>query len=840
MFDPTGLQDILAQQKELLDRLTRESKAIEQADLTKENERLKKELTQVQHSLEEKSAKLNAAVSQNKALKNALFEQIYNEKIAMLDVTHQKRRIYFSDANRGADRLTQLELALKHRTDQLAAQLDKCSVETRDDIVRRLNELTIETRGAVVQAKAQAQKAYNDQAQFAQAQFDALKNEQITDQVVQAVGKKNNLEAFVGGNLINKVGIIFIILGIITISRLAYLQMSDVFRAAIMFAISGLFLVAGEVMNRKKPGIFSLGLTSIGVAGLYISLAVSYFGFEIIGMLPALALCVAVTAAAFVLSTRYNSQTIAAFALVGGYIPTVAIGGSAVLIYSAMGYFVVLNLLALLLSFYKKWRIAMFIGFTLNLWSTGVIIAEMDMLWRVNRGAEAALTIVYVLFAFAVYTVIPILSSYRTKRAFGAADVILLALNTVISSIIMYVVLWLFDLSAFHGVMSLGFAAVYVTLGWAMGRLFTNERYSAALFYITGLTFVVLFVPLQFDIMWLSLGWLVQGTLLSCYGILKAHRPIKYAGYIIGGLCLAVFWTVDLAGMDWLFSYRYLAVTAASLIVLAALVYKQRQGLQHGGERAYKYAALLNSWVYALYLVSLCGDFVRRQLAGTYFDPLFLLFSMGVAVTFLFAAFLPRIPLVADKGVKIMSLGLSILGMVGLWGYTLGNRVVEGTPPVAIMVLATAVLVAMCLLALVAMYRTLMFFVVEAKMSVEWLPFGVSAYFLVILTQNLVSQYNMAVTSMALSIIFVTAALVWIIFGFVRRFVFMRRFGLALSIMAVAKLFLVDLPSLTGGYRIISYFAFGAALLGISFVYQYFSKQFALKLDIEESAETHE
>jgi uncharacterized membrane protein len=58
--------------------------------------------------------------------------------------------------------------------------------------------------------------------------------------------------------------------------------------------------------------------------------------------------------------------------------------------------------------------------------------------------------------------------------------------------------------------------------------------------------------------------------------------------------------------------------------------------------------------------------------------------------------------------------------------------------------------------------------------------------------------------------------------------------------LAVAKLFLIDLPDLTGGYRIISYFAFGATLLGISFVYQYFSKQFALKLDVEESETDHE
>jgi len=110
------------------------------------------------------------------------------------------------------------------------------------------------------------------------------------------------------------------------------------------------------------------------------------------------------------------------------------------------------------------------------------------------------------------------------------------------------------------------------------------------------------------------------------------------------------------------------------------------------------------------------------------------------------------------------------------------------------------------------------------------------------LTQNLIVQYNMAFTSIALSIIYVIASLLWIIFGFVKRFVFMRRFGLCLSVLAIAKLFLLDLPGLTDGHRIVSYFAFGATLLGISFVYQYFSKHFTLKLSdtVEDRVEDEE
>jgi uncharacterized membrane protein len=83
----------------------------------------------------------------------------------------------------------------------------------------------------------------------------------------------------------------------------------------------------------------------------------------------------------------------------------------------------------------------------------------------------------------------------------------------------------------------------------------------------------------------------------------------------------------------------------------------------------------------------------------------------------------------------------------------------------------------------------------------------------------------------------VLAALAWIIYGFVRRFVFIRRFGLVLAIFAVVKLFLLDLSGLTQGFRILSYFALGITLIAISFVYQYFTKRLELKEGIAIHAE---
>jgi len=81
-------------------------------------------------------------------------------------------------------------------------------------------------------------------------------------------------------------------------------------------------LIAGEILNRKKPNVFSLGITSGGIAILYVALCLSYFQFKLLETYPALGLCILITAGTFVLSQRYNSQTISAFALIGDIFPS--------------------------------------------------------------------------------------------------------------------------------------------------------------------------------------------------------------------------------------------------------------------------------------------------------------------------------------------------------------------------------------------------------------------------------------------------------------------------------------------------------------------------------------
>jgi len=56
--------------------------------------------------------------------------------------------------------------------------------------------------------------------------------------------------------------------------------------------------------------------------------------------------------------------------------------------------------------------------------------------------------------------------------------------------------------------------------------------------------------------------------------------------------------------------------------------------------------------------------------------------------------------------------------------------------------------------------------------------------------------------------------------GFSRRSAFIRWQSLVLIAVTIVKVFLYDVSALDKGYRILSFVALGAVLLGISFIYQ--------------------
>ncbi|WP_434512161.1 DUF2339 domain-containing protein [Desulfitobacterium sp. AusDCA] len=828
------LKDIAARQKEISLELESEWQNISNNDLTKENDALKNELEKAKSDLANAEKNLKVISDEKNQLKNALYEQIYNEKISILKMSSTKTEIYFkSNIENEVNRLTAFENRVKSRIDELAAALKLNNIDINEDIYKRLDELTLLTNQKITQARADIAKTTGVYSENEAAEFEKLRNEEISEGQIKELYRKNNIETFVGLNIINKLGIFLVVIGVIAASQFVYFKLTDTLKGIMMFSLGILMLAGGEFLNRKKPNIFSLGITAGGIAVLFAAISISYFRLYILTMYPALLICVLITAAAFLLSQWYNSQTIAAFAFIGGYLPIFSISGNLILMNCAMVYFVLLNLMALLISFKNKWIISTYIGLFFNIFGTLYLLFSItEMLSSADFGFNHIAVILYILFAFIIYTLVPVLGNYFNKLKFQKADIILLGINTFISAIILYGVFYTFNLDDFTGLLAIAFAIAYLFFGRFIEAKFKNEKNAQALFYLTSLAFVILVIPFQFGKTWLALGWLVEGVALTTYGILRNEENLQKGGYVIDLLCVFSFIFFDLfIGLDDLFAYKYLALTLGSLIILCAYIY--RRILNSKTQKVYKYVTVVNLWIYLLYISFEVYKLIQPKLLTSFYSAEYLTQSLAVIFTFLIAYVAPRIRVLTDSYMKIISLSLYGMGILCLFAMNMFESVFYLYPrglfaqeiPLSVQVIGSFIIVIMGLLSLFALRELIKCIVMDKKIGIEWYPLTISAYFVLILTQNLITQYSVAFSSVAISIIYVLTALSWIIFGFIKRYILIRRFGLGISLAAVAKLFIVDLAFLTQGYRIFSYFILGITLIAISFVYQYFDKR---------------
>lgn len=823
----SNLKNLLSKQKENLSNIEKEILQIEKNDLVTENEKIKDELSKYKSSLEKEKSENLKLSDENKKLKNALYQQLYNEKTYILNSVQKRMDVYYKSKVQGErNRLQQLEISVKRRINEMTNILRANRIDTQDEIYTKIEELKTLLNVKVAAARQDLEKQEAVLSQNKSEEFFKLKEEQLTEEEIQSRIKQNNIESLIGLNIINKLGILLLIIGVIAASQFTYYRLTDSLKSVFMFAIGFVLLLAGEWLNRKKTNVFSLGLTSGGVAILYVALALSYFRFNILSMYPALGLCVLITIGAFILSQRYNSQTIAAFAMIGGYLPIFSISGSKAIVYGAMVYFVILNILALSISVNKKWIVSAFIGFSLNV--LGSLYICSIMYDETPFYPDGLITILYLIFAFITYTLIPVIASYKKQLNFKRSDTVLLALNTFISSVILYSVFYAFRLDKFTGLLTAIFAIIYTALGKFIEKFMPKEKTTKSLFYITAVTFVALIIPFQFDIMWLSLGWLIEGVALLSYGIFKEIKGFKKSGIVITSLCFMSFLLFDMSEYpDNLFTFKYFSITAGSISILASLIYKKN--IESTRTKLFKYLSVINLWFFSIYIVT--NEF-KKVLLNTLSDSNnfnidYLITATVIVISFVFAYAIQRIGVIRDKITKNISIIIYAIALVILFflNFTSPIKGSFSEVPLSISITGTFLLVLISLLSIFALRDFVLTLVLDKMFGVEWYPFIISFYFVVILTQNLISQYNLGFNNAVISIIYLATAFAWITLGFIKRYTFIRRFGLALSISAVIKLFLIDLSFLTEGYKIISYFVFGITLLAISFVYQYFSKR---------------
>jgi len=411
-------------------------------------------------------------------------------------------------------------------------------------------------------------------------------------------------------------------------------------------------------------------------------------------------------------------------------------------------------------------------------------------------------------------------------------------------------------LQDYRGLLALVFCCVYVFLGKFIEKNMQREKATLLLFYATSLTFAVLMIPFQFGVAGLSMGWLIEGVLLIVYGKLNSFKPLEKTGWGIYMLCLGSFVLLDIGGLLPFFNFtdfnslsfvvKYTAITVSTFIVASFYGFIWRKKLpessaigqlEMGALALFKLGTWINCWLYLFVQIErLYTDWVPIQFVHYEFYEAMLVASMTIALAYTSM----KIPVLYDRMIKYYSLTLYAIGYLICFYITLT------IPTLELQFEQNSVFAYISLVVLISFHFLLYFsardfliaFIRRQYKSVELYPLIMGCYLLGVLTAFLNVQFHLGDVGLVFSLLYLVLAIAYIMYGFARKYVWIRRLGLGLVLFSTGKLFLFDLSFLSKGSKIFAYFSFGLLLLAISFIYQQVSNRLGAQSHAAEQSQS--
>lgn len=837
------LNKLIDDQQAILDSVKAEARSISADDVYRENEELKSKidiLAKSESNLKAENDSLKKSLDNTKA---ALFSKAADEKLsAFSSVQNRIEKVYYKKELGIGSVLDDYERNCIKSIDDTVKAIEGYGSSQFDDILANLKALRAETQARRARLEEYKNTEFNNAVQTNFAVGESYKNAPLTEAEKQAATKQRSIESFIGLNVLGKAGILLFIIGIIMLGRFAYVHMSDAFKGGLIYLLGIVLVAVGELFYKKEKTVFSTTLISGGVATLYAAAATCFFAFELYNAKVTFIICVLITAAAVILSNQVKSQVVCAFGAVGGYLPVVAIymmgfgkaAADVTFLPVSSVYFSLLAIILFAMTYNKKWYVAQFIGYGLHLIAIGgVAKCAYSLRNLTGYGYALPLAVAFAVASFVIYLMMPGAKIVKGKP-FLVKDGVLLGLNTVSGAVSVSITVHNLISNSTKADRTVGFVFLAFTLIYAFMSAFAvkeKRKGSAAANAITsisGLAFSMFVIPFIFGVEYASVGWAAEGIIIALIGIQKKIDVIEYAGFgcMIMSVAARIFGSSDMS--------KELAAVSFAVIVCAFWIYTVR-GFVQVEQRSYKTVIYTAVEIVSAYssvgLVKYLYDNVMNG-PSVKVNSVFTDYAVVIASLLVFSIIIRHglfknrtSMLVSD----LISFGVFLTTFVGMdlhnkyneiFSY-FGEIVEHNALTVINVVLLFAVNIGVILFLASAVLDIINRFAAPA-----WLfTMAISLSSLMLITAMAMGQFEVKFSNVIISALYIAASCIMLFVGFKRRYTVVRSGGLVLILCAFAKLCFVDTSHLDSGWKIASYFAFGAILILISYFYQRFSKK---------------
>lgn len=352
-----------------------------------------------------------------------------------------------------------------------------------------------------------------------------------------------NLERLIGENIISKIGIAILILGVGIGTKYAidHDLISPLTRIILGYMTGlGLFGVAARLKSKYEQ--YSAVLLSGAMAVMYFVTYAAYSYYSLIPQSVTFGLMALMTVFTVLASLSYNRQIIALYGLVGAYAVPFLLSDGSGRVGVLFSYMAIVNVGILALAYQKYWKLLNYVSFAL----TWLIYCSWSM-ESFDAQKHFSLAFVFLLLFFITFYLTFLLYKVHKKEIFGLTDVVMILLNSFVFYALGYS---LFDQyvegSQLLGLFTLCNGLVHAGVSW---MVYKQKLADKNLYYLlTGmvLVFAIIAVPVQLDGNWVTLLWMALSVVLIIIGRrrqVKVYEGLSYALLLLATISLLDDWT---------------------------------------------------------------------------------------------------------------------------------------------------------------------------------------------------------------------------------------------------------------------------------------------------------
>jgi uncharacterized membrane protein len=336
------------------------------------------------------------------------------------------------------------------------------------------------------------------------------------------------LEDFIGTNLLNKVGIAVLVLGVAFGAKYSIdRELIDDKTRIILGYLAGLVLLGLAYKLKKEHSGFSAVLLSGGMAVLYFLTYAAFDFYQLIPQALAFALMVAFTVFTVFASLRYNLQVIGIIGLVGAYAVPILLSDGSGRVVILFSYITIINCGILFLAFHKYWKGLYYLAFLLT-WLTFASWYAFSFNPEVHIWTSLVFSTIFLLTFYTTFLAYKLIR----KEALGRQDVAFMLLNSFIYFGYGYLTVEeIGNVGQYLGLFTVSTALIHLITSVI---IYSKQGWSNDVFYFLAgmvLVFLTIAVPVQLEGNWVTLVWAGQAALLFWIGRAKSHRGFENVSY---------------------------------------------------------------------------------------------------------------------------------------------------------------------------------------------------------------------------------------------------------------------------------------------------------------------